>query len=37
MLLTEHSDIVLIEFRDTNGNLIYSTRDNSENGSPHLS
>jgi len=25
-----HSDIVLIEFRDNNGNLIYSTRDDNE-------
>jgi len=29
-LLMGHSDIVLIEFRDNNGNLIYSTRDDSE-------
>ncbi len=30
MLLMGHSDIVLIEFRDNNGELIYSTRDDSE-------
>ncbi len=29
-LLVGHSDIVLIEFRDNNGNLIYSTKENSD-------
>ena len=30
-LLMGHSDIVLIEFRDENGNLIYSTKNDAEN------
>lgn len=30
-LLMGHSDIVLIEFRDENGNLIYSTKNDNEN------
>lgn len=30
-LLMGHSDIVLIEFRDENGNLIYSTKNDDEN------
>ena len=36
LLIDEHSDIVLIEFRDTNGNLLSSTKNTHKKGKPAI-